>query len=94
MSTAGYVATPTVRHLAAWTADDSRRGIGNYRNLCGHPRLDQDVLIWASEVGPNPSIVNPDPVWQKHLAAAMRRPVCKDCAATVSDLIWLRGGAS
>jgi hypothetical protein len=101
VSSAGYIVTASVRHLAAWTVDEAVPAgedlaayrLGHLRAICGMPTRKSAPTIWAGEVGPDPTYVSTDPAWQRQLATAMRRPVCKDCAATVSDLIYLRGGA-
>lgn len=90
MSSVAYIATPKVRHLAAWTADDiSRDDIGrNYRVLCG--RHSHGLLI-TPDVATLPEWL--DPAWSRRFEAAMRRPLCKGCVAVLQSLTDLGGGA-
>lgn len=82
MSSAAYIATSKVRHIAVWTATNARPDdiSHDWRPLCG--RRGPDVT-WPSLWSPNVSPADLDPQWRKRFEAAMRRPVCKDCTTVV-----------
>lgn len=90
MSGTAYIATPAVRHIAAWTADDItlKDFRHQWRPICGQHARPSHVL-WGTDIDPRFLSRH----WRKRFEAAMRKPVCKDCIHVAHEAYTLAGGA-
>lgn len=77
---AAFIPTAKVRHLAVFS--QPARNFYAWTPLCGARNAPAGDLVWPGDI--NPALLAA--VYRRRYAAAMRRPVCKRCTATLTAL--------